>query len=410
MKIPSFDGQFRVFNRDRTREATRDYLGSFDQYGLKEEWRTKVWHVATKQRLAIYNGFDLLDVDGNDTDAGGSGFAFSEDGRELIVDGSPRTFPFHPAEANAITRYLVGLRDTLSDAQIARVESIDTTGTGVPIGDATGEVGTYYDELDYFLADVACRRFAPLALDAAGHPDHAERLRTMARIDSENSATAACEALEAPRALFAEGDLEPLTCVLDAAAQAAAETKIDDSAFRNDPSSSAGWWAGYAAAKTHEVVGDGTKTTDEAVEIISELVAFARELPRFGEIHRLIKTTNDIELGGLALVYPSEDVERLIETETQERKEAQERFEKELKEVKRASRERFEREKPGLLRAAKRARDSSAKGSKFNAFQNRVRDIQDGADCRPAPQKTSAAARLLSLLTSIYRSVVPRRQ
>ena len=267
----------------------------------------------------------------------------------------------------------MGLRDTLTDAQIARVESIDTTGTGVPIGDATGEVGTYYDELDYSLADVACRRFAPLALDAAGYPDHAERLRTMARIDSEGSATAACEALEAPRALFAQVDQEPLTRVLDAAAQAAAETKIDDSAFRGDPTSSAGWWAGFAAAKTHEVVGDGTKFTDAAVEIISELVAFARELPRPGEIHRLIRTTNDLaELSGLALVYPSEDVERLIEKEIQERKETQERLEKEVEEKRRASRERFEREKPGLLRAAKRARDGSAKGSKFNAFQKGI--------------------------------------
>ena len=186
MTIPSFDERVGVFNRDRTRAATRHYLGSFDQYGLKEEWQTEVWHVATKQRLAIYEGFDLLDIDGEDVGGGEPDFAFTEDGSELIIGESRRTFPFYPAEATAITRYLAGLRDTLTEAQIARVESIDTTGTGVPIGDAVAEVGTYYDELDYFLADVACRRFAPLALDAAGHPDHAERLRTMTRIDSDS--------------------------------------------------------------------------------------------------------------------------------------------------------------------------------------------------------------------------------
>jgi len=85
--VPSFDDERAwVFNRERSRAARCRDLGSFDQYGLKDESLIEVWHVATKQLLASFRQDHLVDIEGEDAGGGGFDFAFTEDGRARVID------------------------------------------------------------------------------------------------------------------------------------------------------------------------------------------------------------------------------------------------------------------------------------------------------------------------------------
>ena len=83
---PSFaDDRSWVFNQERTRAAQCRGLGSFDQYGLKQEQLIEVWQVATKRLIASYRADYFEDFERNITSPYVSGISFSDDGHELII-------------------------------------------------------------------------------------------------------------------------------------------------------------------------------------------------------------------------------------------------------------------------------------------------------------------------------------
>ena len=356
-----------VYNQDRTRAAIWYDTGHpRDAFGTGTDLFVEVWDVATKQRLAHYWLAHTVNPEtGEDDGPQVCGVAFTKDGRTLIIrytDGSEQrvTFPFHPAEAPAITAYVEGLHESLTDEQIARVESIDTSGTGDPTGFPGHLRHEFGRQLAYFLADVACRRFAPLALDAAGQPDLANELRTMTPIASESTAKDAREACEALRDRF---DQAPLTYVLSyvlhdatSAARVAAEGDF----------STGGGHAGRAAANAQEVVGAGTDVTDAGIHLIPELVALAHELHRSENLQVLLKRAHTFgELDALARAYPSEDAQRLIKAKKQE--------------MYAPLVERMERARVQMRRAREEGK------SKLSAFERRVKEVQERSKPKGLP-------------------------
>ena len=287
-----------AFNKNRTRAARCRDLGSFDQYGLKQEQLIEVWHVSARLRIAEYRHDYFEDFERNIVSAYVSDYWFSEDGRELIIKNSGggerrETFPYVRDYLPEINSYVDALRDALSEEQVARVEALD--GKGDLPGDTEGGAADSND-LIYLLADAACRRFAPPAFDAAGLPDVAQRLRALSPINSEE---AAGQALVVCKTLGEGCGQEPLKDVLSAAASAVeAATGF---------SSSAGGHAAEVAKCAQKAVGEGREITDAATELIRELTALSRQIPLPRYVKSFIEQTCDVsELEMLRKFYRSE--------------------------------------------------------------------------------------------------------
>jgi hypothetical protein len=313
--VESFDDDRTwTFNQGRTRAARCRQLGSFDQYGLKFEVRIEVWHVAAKRQLASYDATEFRDLEGNDVGPQVCGVAFTEDERELIIqysDGDERreTIPRHFENLPEIITYVEELREALTGEQVARVESLDTTGD-LPSDTRGG--ATESGGLGYLLADAACRRFAPPAFDAAGLPDAAQRLRAMAPINSRDMAR---EALEVCKTLEEGCDQEALTDILSAAASAVEAAR--------GVSSSAGGHAAEVASRAQKEVGEGTEITDAAIEFIRELTDLSRVLPLPEDVVRFVEQTDEVsDLEMLKKFYRSEIVHILIDIRIEELGEA----------------------------------------------------------------------------------------
>ncbi len=297
--VESFDdGRGWAFNQKRTRAARCRGLGSFDQYGLKQEQLIEVWHVSARRLIAEYREDYFEDIEGNIVSAYVSDLSFSEDGRELIIrrsDGVERreTFPHVRDYRAEINSYVDALMDALSEEQLARLEDVD--GKGDLPGDARGAVADSND-LILLLADAACRRFAPPAFDAAGLPDTARRLRALSPVTSREAAR---QALEACKAFGDDCGREALKDLLSTAVLAVeAATGF---------SSSAGEHAAEVAKRAQAVVGEGLEITDAAIELVGELTALSGRIPLPRYVEGFIEQTRDVsQLVMLRKYYRSE--------------------------------------------------------------------------------------------------------
>jgi membrane protein involved in colicin uptake len=144
----------------------------------------------------------------------------------------------------ALHRALIGFNDRMPDEPRQELKAI-----------ALKTLGTANDgkqqERAYRLADVACREWAPLALEARGYPEQAAKLRALTPVRTKVSARAASKACRAVAAVCAAGDAvcaaNDAACAAADAADAAADATCDAAAV-----------AAYAAAYAADATCDAT--------------------------------------------------------------------------------------------------------------------------------------------------------
>lgn len=279
------DGRTWVFNRTRTRAAKRRQEFWYDDYDGVRYYKDliDVWHVAANRWLATYADDDITDADGRPMGRESiRGFAFSEDGREIVIQyaaGFERreTFPRHLKNRPEIVAYIEELPEALNKDQLVRLESLDFTGDR-PSRSSDGSDDP--DSIAYLLADAACRRFAPPAFDAAALPDAARQLRALPAIHSQDTAR---KALQVCQALEKDCDLDNLTELLSAAMSAI-------NAAKGIGLLTAGGHVADVVNCAQKQICEDREVTDAAIEFIHELIGLGTKIPLARDLLRAVES------------------------------------------------------------------------------------------------------------------------